>query len=171
MSKTDWETVRKPALMERLLKLSIPEKVDLIKRSSTYRSGSDSCNSVYMGGMATSMLIHALGGAYGRDSVDNLIGWATEDQLNKALDVCAPYIDTMESAPTKSCKCCGQIVPDKGEKFSVRVLWRKHPEDDQVPSVYEFDTQIELDAFLEGVNAADGRLKATVVEDDEDDYA
>ncbi|KAB2699398.1 hypothetical protein F9K79_09910 [Ochrobactrum sp. Kaboul] len=106
----DWETVRKPALMKRLLDLPRYEKINMIRKAKSYRSGTDSCNSVYMGGMATSQLLQSLGGSYGKDDLDQLLTQANDAQLNKALDVCASYIETMERHPTKPCPCCGQIV-------------------------------------------------------------
>lgn len=99
-----WEA-EKAELMKELVALSADTKRDLIKAASEYRSGSDSCNSVYMGGMAQSMLWRAIGPA-------GLTG-ASEKQLNAGLSVCASYIKYMREHPTKKCPCCGQIVHAK----------------------------------------------------------
>ncbi|WP_266032419.1 hypothetical protein [Brucella intermedia] len=110
MANSDWETFEKPRLMKRLLDLPRDDKIKLIKRAREYRSGTDSCNSVYMGSMAISMLCRALGGIYGNDDVDYLLTKASDHNLDTALNVCASYIKTMEQHPTKPCPCCGQIV-------------------------------------------------------------
>lgn len=106
-----WEE-RKAALMTELTARSTEEKRALIKAASQYRSGTDSCNSVYMGGMAHAMLRRALGGG-GYDGLDELLAAANAAQLNAGLDVCSSYIETMRRHPTKKCPCCGQIVSVK----------------------------------------------------------
>lgn len=103
-----WEE-RKAVLMAELTELSLDEKRTLIKSASQYRSGTDSCNSVYMGGMAHAMLRRALGGG-GYDGLDDLLAVATNKQLDDGLSVCSSYIETMRQYPTKKCPCCGQIV-------------------------------------------------------------
>lgn len=106
---------KKAALLQALAPLSRDEKANLILKASRYRSGADSCNSLYMGGLATASLVHALGGAYGRDDVLMLLTKATDAQIEAGLDVCANIIDYMRDHPTKPCPTCGQIMPDNGE--------------------------------------------------------
>lgn len=96
-------------LPEALTALSRQEKIDLIKKASTYRSGADSINTVYMGSMAMSSLKRSLGGFHD-DSLDLLLINATEGQLRAALRECQPYIKTMIKKPTAPCPCCGQIT-------------------------------------------------------------
>lgn len=103
-----WEN-RKAVLMAELTALSMGDKRNLIRAASQYRSGEDSCNSVYMGGMAHAMLRRALGGG-GYDGLDDLLAAANDARLNAGLYVCSSYIETMRRYPTKKCPCCGQIV-------------------------------------------------------------
>jgi len=42
------------------------------------------------------------------------------------------------------------------KKFSVHIGWGETPEPGQESMEYAFETEVELEAFLEGVNAADG---------------
>lgn len=112
----------KAALMDELTKLSDDDKRGLILQASNYRSGQDSVNSVYMGGMATSMMRHALGESGGamllaqRRKLSDLLLDASTPQLDKALDVCAWVIKYMREHPTVKCPCCGQITtPEKAE--------------------------------------------------------
>lgn len=106
-----WED-DKAILMAELTALDAAEKRQLILGASTYRSGEDSCNSIYMGGMAHSMLRHALGGT-NMDNLDVLLAKASDKHLDRALEVCASYIKTMRENPVRKCPCCGQIVSAK----------------------------------------------------------
>jgi hypothetical protein len=88
------------------------EMIDLIRRAASYRSGADSCNSLYMGSMATHSLYCALGGTSPlHDTLDDLLSRATTAQLGAAMKVCDNIIRHMTKHPTKPCPCCGQIVP------------------------------------------------------------
>jgi hypothetical protein len=48
--------------------------------------------------------------------------------------------------------------------FSVQILWGSHPDPDQEPKLYEFNTKDELDTFMDGVNEASGWLDYEIVE-------
>lgn len=89
------------------------DKRKLIKAASKYRSGEDSCNSVYMGGIAQAMLRRALGGG-SHDALPPLLKAANTSQLDEALYVCWAYIKAMRENPTKKCPFCGQIVSAEG---------------------------------------------------------
>jgi hypothetical protein len=51
-----------------------------------------SCTHLYMGSMATSMLMGHLGGQYGKDSLTDLVERATDRQLDEGLQSCANII-------------------------------------------------------------------------------
>ena len=55
-----------------------------MKRAMQYRSGPDSCSSVYLGGMETAALTRLLGGRYGEDDLQDLIDSASEAQFEEA---------------------------------------------------------------------------------------
>lgn len=114
---------RKAVVLPGLLALSRDEKVALIKGAASYRSGSDSCNSLYMGSIATSRLLHVLGGVYGQDGLESLLERATESQVNAGIDYAWNYIDYMQKHPMKPCPCCGQIVPDRGPPPVPEDVW------------------------------------------------
>lgn len=86
----------KARLMPALTTLPREAKVDWIDKSSTYRSGPDPYNSLYMGGMASHSLMHALGDASYRTSLADLLAKASDAQLDKGLEVCLPYIKAMK---------------------------------------------------------------------------
>ena len=49
------------------------------------------------------------------------------------------------------------------QKFWVEIRWGSQPEEGDEPCAYEFDTKAELDAFLDGVDAAAGWLDYEIV--------
>jgi hypothetical protein len=49
------------------------------------------------------------------------------------------------------------------KSFKVTILWGQVREPDQEPITYEFVTKSELDAFLEGVDAAVGWLDHEII--------
>lgn len=75
-----------------------------------YKSGSDSCNSVYVGGLATAHVISVLGGSYGKDSFKGLIEEATGGQIQKVHEYLKSYINYMLANPINKCPHCGQIM-------------------------------------------------------------
>lgn len=87
------------ALINKLLSLPQDRKKYWIKRAVDFRSGPDSCNSVYMGSMATCRLIIALGGEYGKSTLDPLLERASVAQLDAALRVCAPVLNRLHEEP------------------------------------------------------------------------
>jgi len=88
-----------------------------IVAASKYRSGPDSCNSLYMGSMATATLMNILGGTYaGRRSIFDLVKKATEHQLYKALEYCKPYLDSMDAKQAKIDKSRAKIEPIAADK-------------------------------------------------------
>lgn len=52
------------------------------------------------------------------------------------------------------------------QKFGVWILWGAMPEPGTVPTRYEFDTQMELDAFLMGVEESNGWMEYRTQEDE-----
>lgn len=95
------------AMMPELLKLSHAEKIKLIADAREYRSGPDSCNSLYMGGMALANLRRALKGKPLDEIPDTPEGHAL---LDAGLDVCWHYISYMMQHPTKKCPTCGGVM-------------------------------------------------------------
>ena len=83
------------------------DKADIIA-ALDYRSGPDSCNSVYLGSMAVGMICHAVGIKYS-DAVDRreIIRTASREQIDKALKIAKPVIDHMKEHPTAICPTCG----------------------------------------------------------------
>ncbi len=47
-------------------------------------------------------------------------------------------------------------------KHTVKILWGECPDDDAEPDTYEFNTEAERMAFLQGVSEADGWAAATI---------
>lgn len=71
------------------------EKQALIRRAYAYNDKARrmaSCNALYMGSMATAILMGKLGGEYGRDSLDALIDRASDEQLDAGLESCQNII-------------------------------------------------------------------------------
>lgn len=99
-----------------LTTLNRGQKIQLILAVVEYRSGEGLINTVYMGGIARSMLHHALGGSYQHDALDDLLLRASDAQIDAGLDVCKSYIEYMRNHPTEKCPCCGQIRPKEGAK-------------------------------------------------------
>lgn len=97
-AEAKWKA-EKAALLAELDPLSRNEKCALIVAAKTFRSGPDSCNSVYMGSMATHSLFCSLGGDVLRESLDDLLERATDQQISAALDVCANIIKHMGRGP------------------------------------------------------------------------
>lgn len=93
-------TRMKAKLMDLLLALPLDRKKHWIRQAMAYRSGPDSCNSVYMGSMLTCRLITELGGEYGRSSLESLLERATDSQVDKALHACAAVLSYMQRTIT-----------------------------------------------------------------------
>ena len=100
----------KAALLAELAPLTRLEKEKLIQEASVYRSGPDSCNSLYMGSLAIGSLYYALNGIKSRDTLAELLGRASDAQIDAALGVCANIIKYMRENPTKACPTCGSTV-------------------------------------------------------------
>ena len=83
---------------------------ELIRRAMVYRSGSDSCNSMYMGSMSTARLYYILGLKYGDVGFDEALEDATRKQLDKLLEACDNIIEYMKKYPMKRCSHCGQVM-------------------------------------------------------------
>lgn len=103
-----WQA-KKAALLADWATLPRADKMALITKAREYRSGNDSCNSVYMGSTATHMLYREL--APGKDFAD-ILEMSTDKQLDKALAVCAGVLDYAEHNPRERCPCCGAITTD-----------------------------------------------------------
>lgn len=89
---------------------------DLIRKALAYRSGEDSCNSVYMGSLATAMLFGVLELNYGRtpaSAFDDALATATRMQLDECMNIARSVITYMDKNPVSRCPCCGQIVRAK----------------------------------------------------------
>ncbi|SCM79903.1 hypothetical protein KL86PLE_90699 [uncultured Pleomorphomonas sp.] len=93
--------------------MTLDEKRHLIKKAFDYRSGVDSCGSVYMGSMAKAELFRRLGGSFVRDSLDALLTKADDAHLSSALAYCSEILAYAEKHPVQICPCCGQIIPGK----------------------------------------------------------
>lgn len=82
----------------------------LILAAMKYRDGNDSCNSFYMGSMATARLYHALGMRYGDDGFAANLAIADDATVAKVKEAAQPYIDYMLAHPVKRCPTCNQIT-------------------------------------------------------------
>ena len=54
------------------------------------------------------------------------------------------------------------------KKFSIYVVWGEEVDKETKPSLYSFGTQVELDAFILGINEASGWLDAATFETHEE---
>ena len=71
------------------------EKQRLILAAHNYNAKARnmaSCNALYMGSMATAILMGKLGGEYGRDDLKALVENATDAQLDAGLESCENII-------------------------------------------------------------------------------
>lgn len=92
------------------------DKADILA-ALEYRSGPDSCNSVYMGSMATASVYHAMGLNYGEGDLVAAIKSAGSGQIANALDACRGVIRYMKMYPTTTCPTCGtRGVTIRGDK-------------------------------------------------------
>jgi len=82
----------------------------LIREAMVYRSGEDSCNSVYMGSMAIAGLYHVLGLRYGEGNFAEALEKAGRKKVDALLKECKSMIVYMRAHPRKHCPCCGQII-------------------------------------------------------------
>jgi hypothetical protein len=67
------------------------EKKRLIRKAYNFNSHARrmaSCNHLYMGSMATCQLIHALGGQWPNDALNDVLKKATNEQLDAGLALC-----------------------------------------------------------------------------------
>ena len=71
-----------------------------------YRSGTDSCNSLYMGSMARSQLLRHLGSSHRTDNTESALEKASMEQLEKAHAFCEPYLAHRAKHPTGTCPTC-----------------------------------------------------------------
>lgn len=88
----------------------------LILRAVSYRSGKDSCNSVYLGSLALHRLYQVFDLGYTHDSARDLaaaVERGTRTQLDQAMNIASNVILFMEENPRERCPCCGQIMPAK----------------------------------------------------------
>lgn len=60
-----------------------------------------------------------------------------------------------------------------GKQFFVKIIWGSESwrEENPTPCEYSFDTEAELNAFMEGVDAASGYMDYEVVDDSETNQA
>ena len=71
------------------------EKKRLIRKAYNYNSKARrmaSCNSMYMGSMATCMMYHHLGADWPNIGLTQALNQATDAQLDAALDYVQPYL-------------------------------------------------------------------------------
>jgi hypothetical protein len=55
-------------------------------------------------------------------------------------------------------------------QHSITILWGATPElDGRRPQTYQFDTEIELNAFIKGVEEASGWLEYEIIDEDDPD--
>ena len=62
-----------------------------------------------------------------------------------------------------------QLKVDVGEHLTdtphrVRILWGRHPDEDNPICEYRFATEVELEAFLVGTEAAEGWMGYTIID-------
>lgn len=76
-----------------------------------YKSGNDSCNSVYVGSLGTAIVVEILGGYYGKSYIPALLNVATEAQVRAAHKQLKRVITYMHKPPVKKCPHCGNITP------------------------------------------------------------
>lgn len=89
---------------------------DLIRKALVYRSGEDSCNSVYMGSMATALVWQVLKVdllKQSRVDFDDALAKADRLQLDECMNIARSVIRYMDKNPVSRCPCCGQIVRAK----------------------------------------------------------
>ena len=92
---------------------------ELILAAMKYRDGNDSCNSFYMGSMATAKLYHAVGIKYGgRDSFKETLMKADEETVQRVKALAQPYIDFMLKHPVHICPGCHQITREKPQSLT-----------------------------------------------------
>jgi len=109
--KADAHRIRWPMMMRKLKKMTIRRRQNVLIDSTSYHSGEDRCNSVYMGGRAHASLRRALGSDYpGTKTYDVLIREVDEKILNHCLMVNMHTIEYMLAYPVTNCPCCGQII-------------------------------------------------------------
>jgi len=83
----------------------------LILDAMKYRSGSDSCNSFYMGSSATAGLYHILGLRYGgSEPFEDALMAASDEKVAEVKRAAQRYIDYMLEHPVSRCPTCGSIV-------------------------------------------------------------
>lgn len=86
----------------------------LILAAMEYRDGNDSCNSFYMGSMATAKLYHALDLKYGGTvSFKETLMAASDDDVRRVKAIAQPYIDYMLKHPVHRCPSCHQITKER----------------------------------------------------------
>ena len=94
-------------------KTTSQKSIDIVKVWD-YKSGSDSCNSVYIGGMAAAGAIRRLGGRYGiDDDIKKLVASARPEQIDDCHDYLKSTIDFMKKNPVHLCPHCGQVMKGK----------------------------------------------------------
>lgn len=107
----DAETVRWPALLRRIATWPREEQEKILHAATTYRSGTDSCNSVYMGSIAHAILRRALGDGYpGTESYADLLPNVSNQRIMMGIEAAMHIIEYMLENPRKKCPCCGQIT-------------------------------------------------------------
>lgn len=92
----------------------ISKMVEEILEASKYRSGNDSCNSLYMGGMMSARLFSILQADYGITSLSDALNKASVQNIIKAREYCDGFIQKMRKHPVHKCPTCGQIVQGRG---------------------------------------------------------
>lgn len=92
--------------------MNLEQKRDRLTQAIAYRSGPDSCNSVYLGGMHLARLTMFLGGNMW-SKMDELIASASEKNIDRCLEDIKSHLEYMDRHPVKKCPCCGGIVSAK----------------------------------------------------------
>lgn len=111
MKNTIWQI--SPAVWPHAADAAPMDDRALILAAMKYRDGNDSCNSFYMGSMATARLYHALGMRYGDDGFAANLAIADDATVAKVKAAAQPYIDYMLAHPVRRCPSCDQIVGTK----------------------------------------------------------
>lgn len=74
-----------------------------------YRSGPDSCNSIYVGSMASAQIYHAFRMRYGYGDIREAIRGGSLRQVEQAYEVAKHTIAYMKAHPRQTCPCCGTV--------------------------------------------------------------
>lgn len=124
-----------------------PEREALLLAATTYRSGNDSCNSVYMGGMAHHSLRLALRDPYpNKMSYAELIPTVSDKCLEAGIKAAIHTIEYMLRNPRDICPRCGSVVKASPDQFEAEfnAWWNSTHDFDFVKDAGLYETHIYM---------------------------